>query len=1679
MTQMPMMMFGRRRRRPVAAAAAPCTPVVGVAVLVMMQLCFLAPQCAYAVQSVYDPSCRSVTLRGMRPGFATRLLAPYERTVATRNGAPVFQQANGGDYLFLDVSDSNFRWYVTDDLQRTGIYALSPSVPSPQDPAAQPLSWLYNQNRETISSLLNVTCSACKQADHERCAQENKLCSTSPTGQPVCTCDEARGLRENNDGTCSVDVPTLIDVYYHPMPVLVNDWVRMGDGITDAYVSDLSPATFSFSFPDYWTIRISATSVYAIVLSSSLDASTFDTWIVRDPETGDWSRQNATLNGHYCSPSECPAGADCRRPTRSSPLECFCDERDFRTEQPDGTCEVLACPSLVVGNMTPRPDLEGTYTPVDGLIHDDAPVYIRQPEMDLYLFRINDFWAIGANYTSTRINAYSPFYTGFHPSVTTQWKAYVGAQGAFVDATPTLSCRSCDRDTCPGNLQCIFNTTTSNTHIQEHTCGCPEGLILLTQDDGTPECVLPEMTVCKTLRFNTAGANSRVDGVYVYAGMDTLGQPTFIHDAVTNDTLRYTTQAGAWIIVDDEGEVNAVCVTDARDQPRDCTWRVRRTDTGAFATGTTIAIECVECRPDAVCPAGKICVSNGAADADYTCACPLGLDPVPNTQTCLSRENVCSVLDLEIPGRVDANGVYTAAGIRNGRLEYASKNTAAPFTIVFNAEFQRWHLVHEASNLIVARLETEAILPIDSMVGNTTTWAPFIFGAGGYTPQPGSSSTCSRCATNTCSTGFICRSPRGASPSCTCNARQIEQDRACVDRTACPRLWLYLDDTRVAPFTLDGSLSERPRYRGAIPRDSDTTYYLRFSNLRDIWFMSTFPNSEFTAANASSFATLSFFPEDFARPTAVFDFGLQTAVGFSPSSIAFVCDVCQPDTCGPTEACETALNGTAVCVCAPGDIRFDVDGESVCNVPSLANAIDTLIVSLRGDSTLFDLVASEHINGRFFYRERSPNAIQRRATRLIFWLPSANGGAGAWAFGTPGNPVAVATTQGLPHTLSWDTDITVNAACDVVDVVVSAISATAVTLQPTTAFAETTTVYVSPSRFLLHEDLMIVEVPPSTPSVTVTNLSPEQHYFAVAFTNQSACVLSGDEPLLEIDTLASVPTAAPQITTVDVLAPDILRISFTVPASASDGGAIVHFIAQLMDQDGDMFQITVPAGTRTFLVDELEPFTQYRVRIAVVNAAGQGPFSPPTTRRTDEDVPSSGGTIVSLSRDTDGLTAVVRRPNETDHNGIITQLRVVCSHQGVQYMSNLTLTAADIADMSRDFTIVLAVPDDTAVMCEAQASTSAGWSDGGPSVSSPAQPSSSGSGTNAGAVAAGVLVPLLLLIAIAAFLVLRRRPSFTKPYSDPPTVNMVCTNRVFDMERFKEILIDPNELVLQEKLGEGQFGTVHAGTLSRVPNQPVLDKPIPVAVKYLKTTADVEDRRVFLDEAWRMRHLVHDHVVRLLGVCLANEPSFILIEFMDGGDLENFLRMARPDRGGDGLPPSLQANFMHQVCSGLAYLGSVDFVHRDLASRNILMTREYVLKIGDFGMARNVQGSAYYTSSKRKEMPLRWMAPEAVRENKYTHLSDVYSFGVVIYEIATFGDFPWAGVQDDDVARRLIRGEHMPLDAVPGTFHHVILQCWQPVQQRPRASEVLPLITAMQTPQSSGYVVLPAQDANC
>ncbi|KAG8301862.1 hypothetical protein J6590_042476 [Homalodisca vitripennis] len=168
--------------------------------------------------------------------------------------------------------------------------------------------------------------------------------------------------------------------------------------------------------------------------------------------------------------------------------------------------------------------------------------------------------------------------------------------------------------------------------------------------------------------------------------------------------------------------------------------------------------------------------------------------------------------------------------------------------------------------------------------------------------------------------------------------------------------------------------------------------------------------------------------------------------------------------------------------------------------------------------------------------------------------------------------------------------------------------------------------------------------------------------------------------------------------------------------------------------------------------------------------------------------------------------------------------------------------------------------------------------------------------------------------------------------------------------------------------------------------------------------------RTILSIDFRLCSKTH-HVVQLLGVVTKDEPTLIVMELMSKGDLKSYL-LAHPlyaeeDPKGQSITLREQMQMMLEIADGMAYLSANKFVHRDLAARNCMVDWDGTVKIGDFGMTRDIQVSNCYTTGKGRPVPIRWTAPEGLKDRVFTSKSDVWSCAVVWWEILTLGKHPY------------------------------------------------------------------------
>ncbi|XP_060926707.1 fibroblast growth factor receptor 1b [Limanda limanda] len=268
-----------------------------------------------------------------------------------------------------------------------------------------------------------------------------------------------------------------------------------------------------------------------------------------------------------------------------------------------------------------------------------------------------------------------------------------------------------------------------------------------------------------------------------------------------------------------------------------------------------------------------------------------------------------------------------------------------------------------------------------------------------------------------------------------------------------------------------------------------------------------------------------------------------------------------------------------------------------------------------------------------------------------------------------------------------------------------------------------------------------------------------------------------------------------------------------------------------------------------------------------------------------------------------------------------------------------------------------------------------------------------------------------------------------------------------------------DRLMLGKPLGEGCFGQV---VLAEVVG---LDKNKPtrvskVAVKMLKADATEKDLSDLISEMEMMKMIgKHKNIINLLGACTQDGPLYVVVEYASQGNLREFLRTRRPvglEYWSESRPTPLDSLEMkelvsaaYQVARGMAYLASKKCIHRDLAARNVLVTDDNVMKIADFGLARDVHHIDYYKKTTNGRLPVKWMAPEALFDRVYTHQSDVWSFGVLLWEIFTLGGSPYPGVPVEELFKLLKEGHRMEKPpACTQELYLTMRDCWHAVPSR-------------------------------
>uniref|UniRef100_A0A7N8Y4L7 Tyrosine-protein kinase receptor n=1 Tax=Mastacembelus armatus TaxID=205130 RepID=A0A7N8Y4L7_9TELE len=320
---------------------------------------------------------------------------------------------------------------------------------------------------------------------------------------------------------------------------------------------------------------------------------------------------------------------------------------------------------------------------------------------------------------------------------------------------------------------------------------------------------------------------------------------------------------------------------------------------------------------------------------------------------------------------------------------------------------------------------------------------------------------------------------------------------------------------------------------------------------------------------------------------------------------------------------------------------------------------------------------------------------------------------------------------------------------------------------------------------------------------------------------------------------------------------------------------------------------------------------------------------------------------------------------------------------------------------------------------------------------------------------------LLLFVGGGVFLFYKKRQTEgpTGPLIASSNPEYISANDVYVPDEWE---VPREKISVLRELGQGSFGMVYEGIAKDIVKG---DPETRVAIKTVNESASLRERIEFLNEASVMKAFSCHHVVRLLGVVSKGQPTLVVMELMTHGDLKSYLRSLRPDSENNpsGRPPPTLKEMIQmaaEIADGMAYLNAKKFVHRDLAARNCMVAEDFTVKIGDFGMTRDIYETDYYRKGGKGLLPVRWMAPESLKDGVFTAHSDCWSFGVVLWEISTLAEQPYQGLSNEQVLKFVMDGGYLDRpDNCPERMHNLMQMCWQyNPKMRPTFHEIIEML---------------------
>lgn len=269
------------------------------------------------------------------------------------------------------------------------------------------------------------------------------------------------------------------------------------------------------------------------------------------------------------------------------------------------------------------------------------------------------------------------------------------------------------------------------------------------------------------------------------------------------------------------------------------------------------------------------------------------------------------------------------------------------------------------------------------------------------------------------------------------------------------------------------------------------------------------------------------------------------------------------------------------------------------------------------------------------------------------------------------------------------------------------------------------------------------------------------------------------------------------------------------------------------------------------------------------------------------------------------------------------------------------------------------------------------------------------------------------------------------------------------------------------KIGSGGMANVY------LTKDLILEREVAIKVLALNFQEDEESLRRFHREALATTELVHPNIVNIYDVGEGETP-YIVMEYVDGMDLKKFIQKNRP------VPFSTAIYIMDQILSGVDYAHMNHVIHRDLKPHNILIDKNGVVKITDFGIAIALSQNSI-TQTNTLLGSVHYLSPEQARGNLVTKQSDIYALGILLYEILT-GEVPFDGESAVSIALKHFQNDLPSLKnkvpGIPQPLENVVLKATakDPRQRYQTAAEMRDDLKTSLSPEREGEPAFVEED---